>query len=356
MSQLDADHSLTTATSLSDTEPSSDPETNLETVFPEDDVLLPTAPPAGTPGLTRRPGPRLDANGFPIAHWLTDKAIQSRARREAERVPSEVYYAALGQFFSDGWIKDVLLLVQSGKEATVYACEAHPGTGLSMLAAKVYRPVGVRHNRNPQAAYDEASLRRSFESKVKVRTFSWDARYREGRTIGDSRLRRAFERRTRTGVEVQNNTWARSEYETLKRLHAVGADVPQPLAQHGNAVLMQYLGDADGPAPSLQGVQLSKDRAPALFHRVIQNIALWLECGLVHADLSSHNLLYWQGRVVAIDFPQAVDAFTNPHAFDFLRRDVTNVCKYFSRFGLHDECSDPDSLAWSLWEGTLDIG
>ena len=120
--------------------------------------------------------------------WLTDKAVQARARREDERVPSEVYYAALGQFFSDGWIKDVQMLVQSGKEATVYCCEAQPGTGHALLAAKVYRPAGVRHNRNPQAAYDEASLRRTFESKVKVRTFAWDARYREGRTIGDSRF------------------------------------------------------------------------------------------------------------------------------------------------------------------------
>jgi RIO kinase 1 len=318
-----------------------DPETQSST-----DALLPEETASASVDLSDAAAP------FSVPHWLTDKSLQARARREDERVPSEVYYAALGQFFSDGWIKDVQMLVQSGKEATVYCCEAQPGTGYGLLAAKVYRPAGVRHNRNPQAAYDEASLRRSFESKVKVRTFTWDARYREGRTIGDSRLRRAFERRTRTGIEVQNNTWARSEYETLRRLHTAHADVPKPLAQAGNAVLMEYLGDADEPAPSLQGVQLPKEQAPELFQRVIENIALWLECGLVHADLSSHNLLYWQERIVAIDFPQAVDAFMNPHAFDFLRRDVGNVCKYFARYSVAEGCDDPETLAWSLWEGT----
>lgn len=35
-----------------------------------------------------------------------------------------------------------------------------------------------------------------------------------------------------------------------------------------------------------------------------------------------------------IDFPQAVDVTVNPHAFDFLYRDVTNVCAWFGREGI----------------------
>jgi RIO kinase 1 len=283
-----------------------------------------------------------------LPHWLTDKVRQERSRRAAERVPGQIYHAALGPFFSNGWIQDVLLLVKSGKEATVYACRANPSTGYALLAAKAYRPVGIKHNRNPQAAYDEADLRRSFERKVKVRTFTWDARYREGRTIGDSRLRRAFERRTRTGRDVQNTTWARSEYETMARLHAAGADVPRPLAQSGNAVLMEYVGDEDGPAPGLNAATLPREDAKRLFWRVIDNVALWRRCGVVHADLSAYNLLYWQGGIVAIDFPQAVDAAVNPHAFTFLVRDVTNVCRHFARYGISE---DPELLAWDIWEG-----
>jgi len=283
-----------------------------------------------------------------LPHWLTEKAHRTRAARADERVPAHVYYPALGPFFSNGWITDVNLLVKSGKEATVYCCNAAPSTGHTLLAAKLYRPVGVKHNRNPQAAYDEASLRHSFERKVKVRTFTWDSRYREGRSIGDSRLRRAYERGTRTGREVQNSSWARSEYETLQKLHAAGADVPRPLAQGGNAMLMEYLGDTDGPAPPLYEAQLPRAEAAPLFWRVIRNIALWLECGFVHADLSAYNLLYWNNVVIAIDFPQAVDVVLNPHAFDFLTRDVTNVCSHFARYGLS---VDPQTLAWDLWQG-----
>ncbi len=294
-------------------------------------------------------GPRAEElDPLNLPRWLTEKTRRERALRADERVPAHVYYPALGQFFSDGWISDVRLLVQSGKEATVYCCDANPSSGYSLVAAKVYRPVGVKHNKNPQAAYDEASLRHTFERKVKVRTFTWDARYREGRGIQDARLRRAYENHSRTGREVQNTTWARAEYETLRRLYGAGAAVPRPLAQAGNAVLMEFCGDEDGPAPALYAAALPRADAERLFWSVIENIALWLRCGLVHADLSAYNLLYWRGGITAIDFPQAVDAAVNPHAFEFLVRDVTNVCRHFGRYGVS---VDPEPLAYDLWEG-----
>ena len=57
-----------------------------------------------------------------------------------------------------------------------------------------------------------------------------------------------------------------------------------------------------------------------------------------------------RGRVVAIDFPQAVDADANPHAFDFLRRDVGNVCRHFARYGVP---ADPEEITLRLWEGSI---
>ena len=52
---------------------------------------------------------------------------------------------------------------------------------------------------------------------------------------------------------------------------------------------------------------------------------------IVHGDLSAYNMLWWQGRLVIIDFPQSVDAFANPHAPDLLHRDLRNVHEWFSR-------------------------
>ena len=55
---------------------------------------------------------------------------------------------------------------------------------------------------------------------------------------------------------------------------------------------------------------------------------------VVHADLSVYNLLWWRGRLVIIDFPQAVDAVTNVDAVDLLHRDVLNVATWFGRHGV----------------------
>src|SRR5260370_31846427 len=63
--------------------------------------------------------------------------------------------AALDSFFAQGLITEVLYTVKSGKEATVYCCQAHPSTGAKLLAAKVYRPRNHRSFKN-DAVYPEA--------------------------------------------------------------------------------------------------------------------------------------------------------------------------------------------------------
>jgi len=42
-------------------------------------------------------------------------------------------------------------------------------------------------------------------------------------------------------------------------------------------------------------------------------------------------MLWWKGRLVIIDFPQAVDSFNNPFAPDLLYRDLQNVQNWFER-------------------------
>ncbi len=54
----------------------------------------------------------------------------------------------------------------------------------------------------------------------------------------------------------------------------------------------------------------------------------------MHADLSTYNLLWWDGRLVMIDLPQAVEFTTNPDAFELLHRDVSNVAEWFTRRGV----------------------
>jgi len=238
---------------------------------------------------------------------------------------------ALSGFYYDKLIDDVLRAVKGGKEASVYVCRAHPSTGVEHLAAKIYRPRMFRSLKN-------------------------DAMYREGRGIigeegktvkaRDKRVQRAVHKMTRFGHELRIGSWIGHEFETLKLLHAAGVDIPRPYACANNAIVMAYLGDDASPAPTLNHVALEPGEVRPLFDRVMRNVELMLTHHRVHADLSAYNVLYWDGDITLIDFPQAVDPRENPHARTLLQRDVERVCQYFNRYGVK---ADPGALARGLW-------
>lgn len=232
-----------------------------------------------------------------------------------------IQLSSLGTFYDDRLITDVPSIVKSGKEATVYCCRAHPSTGTKFLAAKVYRS-------------------RQF------RSFKNDAVYREGRVILDERIRRAIKKKTQIGRDVQFASWVEHEFQTLSLLHAAGADVPIPLAQSGPAILMEYVGDYQLPAPMLKNVSLEPAEVQPLFELLMSNVELWLGCNIVHADLSAYNILYWRGSIKVIDFPQSVDARFNSNAYFFLARDIDKLCRYFARY---DVQVNPSQLAEELW-------
>lgn len=232
-----------------------------------------------------------------------------------------IHVPSLDAFRADNLISDVIGVVKSGKEATVYCCKAQPSTGAKLLAAKVYR-------------------------SREGRSFKNDAVYQQGRVIVDARSRRAFRKKTAHGRRVQSGGWVASEAETLNLLHDAGADVPRLVAQSGSAILMEYIGDEESAAPMLKNASLEPDRARAAFDAVMRNVELFLSCDRIHADLSAFNILYWEGAVKIIDFPQAVDPFLNPSAFSLLARDIENVCAYFARTGVRANAS---RLAADLW-------
>ncbi|HEX6543558.1 MAG TPA: RIO1 family regulatory kinase/ATPase, partial [Ktedonobacterales bacterium] len=197
--------------------------------------------------------------------------------------------SSLETFYEDDLITDVLAVVSSGKEATVYCCAAHPATGREYVAAKVYRPRMFRSLRN--------------DAVYRVSRPQVDAQGREGR--GAKRWN-ATAKESERGRAARISAWIRYEYETQVMLYNAGSDVPRPLAQSGNAVLMEYIGGGPGtPAPLLREVSLEREEARPLFERVLRNIELWLAYNRVHGDLSPYNMLYWDGAITMIDFAQA---------------------------------------------------
>jgi RIO kinase 1 len=122
-------------------------------------------------------------------------------------------------------------------------------------------------------------------------------------------------------------------------------DVPRPYARQ-HAILMAYIGDASTPAPTLNGIVLEPGEAPRLFERILRNVSLMLEHRRIHADLSAYNILYWEGDIWLIDFPQAIDPDENRNAYRIFERDITRVCEYFVHQGV--VCA-PRRIAADLW-------
>jgi RIO kinase 1 len=107
--------------------------------------------------------------------------------------------------------------------------------------------------------------------------------------------------------------------------------VPDPERVLDNVLVMEYIGDESRPAPTLREVAL--EDPGAVYEDVVANLKAIRKSGLVHADLSEYNFLWWQDRVVVIDVGQAVP-LDHPHADEWFRRDVTNVARFFKRLGV----------------------
>lgn len=236
---------------------------------------------------------------------------------------------SLGNFYEQQWFSDVLRLVKGGKEATVYQCLGNTHTGARLLAAKIYRPRMFRNLRKDHI-YREGRA-------------SLDA---NGNEITEDGMLNAIRKRSAYGLHLAHTSWLAYEYKALQVLHAAGGDVPAVYASDDNCILMEYIGGEELAAPTLSEVELEREEARALFGRVLNNIKLMLANDLVHADLSAYNILYWQGEIKLIDFPQVIDPDQNRNAYKIFERDVIRVCDYFARQGVP---SGPRRIAADLW-------
>jgi RIO kinase 1 len=248
---------------------------------------------------------------------------------KASRHEREWINNSLGNFYDEHWLDDVIRLLKGGKEASVYLCMGNETTQASHLAAKVYRPRMFRQLRK-------------------------DHQYREGRTdldasgnqITEDGMLQAMRSKSKYGLELLHTSWIEYEYQALADLHVAGGNVPRPYARGHNAILMEYIGDLNQTAPLLVDVQLEASEAQRLFDRLLCNIEIMLSQEWVHGDLSAYNILYWDGGITLIDFPQVVSPQGNSSAYQIFERDVLRVCEYFARQAV---VVRPHQLAADLW-------
>ena len=217
-------------------------------------------------------------------------------------------------------------VLKTGKEADVSLVERTLGDQTNLLAAKRYRDTKHRQFRN-------------------------DASYRASKVRTNTREERAAEKQTRFGSSVRAQTWAANEMARLTRLWAIGVRVPYPVQRLGTEVLLEYIGDAEHMAPRLVNAGGSRREMDSLCDQAVEALRKMTWDGLVHADLSPYNVLVWQGELVVIDLPQAVDLDDNPNAYDFLQRDVANLLGWFAKRGVD---VDPTSVFNDLLDLAFD--
>ena len=195
----------------------------------------------------------------------------------------------LGTFFD----YEQLIPVSVGKEANVFAVPKKTGKGFVIV--KIYRLETCDFNR----MYDYIKS---------------DPRYLN---LKNKRRDVVF-------------AWCQREYRNLFAAREAHMNAPTPIHLLKNILVMEFIGD-DIPASKL------KDCLPKnmkhFFDETINGIKNFYRAGFVHGDLSQFNILNHNEMPVFIDFSQATN-IKNFNAEAWLRRDVKNVCGFFSKSGL----------------------
>jgi len=166
------------------------------------------------------------------------------------------------------------------------------------------------------------------------RLFHRDAGYHEGRRVRRSREMRAMARRTEFGKELLSGQWALAEFEALGALWDLGLPVPYPVQLDDREMLMEFIGPTGEAAPRLAQTRPPAGLLPELFEQLRSAMLTLARRGWAHGDLSPYNVLLDGERLVIIDWPQIVDIIGNPRGFEFLERDVANMCRWFTTRGL----------------------
>jgi RIO kinase 1 len=230
--------------------------------------------------------------------------------------------------------------LKSGKEAEIFLLERRfEHSGPRLLAHKRYR---IRFPGKDELRAEGFSNATSFRRH---------AMYREGWLLG-ARDRRALAagNKSRHGLELSSALWPMQEWAMIRRAWEAGVSVPYPVEQTEDGLLMEYIGDESGAAPKLVQARLGTDELASAWSQLTDALRSLTTDGLVHADLSAYNLLWWNGRLVVIDLPQAVEFTSNPDAFELLHRDVSNVGEWFGKRGVAVDVeavyADLVSVAW----------
>ena len=232
---------------------------------------------------------------------LRIKEVDSEERKIYAEVLDARTLKTLYKLSAKGYIKAMGGVVSTGKEANVFYADGHFDGKDVAMAVKIYR----------------------------IETSEFDRM--DEYLFGDKR----FDMR-RISPKEKVFVWTEKEFRNLERASEAGVSVPEPYTYMRNVILMEFIGEDETPAPTLVelGKQLKELDVEAIFEDVLRNVKrLYRRAELVHADLSEYNIMLLD-RPYLIDMGQAV-LIDHPLASSYLRRDVRNLVRFFSKFGVN---------------------
>ncbi|KAG5671512.1 hypothetical protein PVAND_001706 [Polypedilum vanderplanki] len=219
-------------------------------------------------------------------------------RATAEQVMDPRTRMILFKLLNRGFITEINGCISTGKEANVYHCTNKFG---DEYAIKIY--------------------------KTSILVFKDRDKY----VTGEFRFRHGY---CKSNPRKMVRTWAEKEMRNLCRMHKNNLPVPEPILLKSHVLIMTFMGTDGYPAPKLKDVELSTSKARELYRECVVLVwRLYNIVKLVHADLSEFNMLYHNDSVVIIDVSQSVEQ-EHPQAFEFLRKDCTNISDFFRRKGV----------------------
>ncbi len=216
----------------------------------------------------------------------------SDQRKSFEEVFDRATLLAVEELVSRKDLSDLFGVVNSGKEARVYY--GIDGAG-KPVAVKIY-------------------LTSTAEFKKRMGYIAGDRRF--GRLPSNSR----------EAIYL----WVRKEFKNLQLAESAGVRVPQPFAFYRNILVMEYIGIPPDPARTFAESEVDQGDYDWTFRTIG---TLYAKGKLVHADLSEFNIFKNGTERVLFDMGSAVLS-SHPQAEEFLRRDVSNMVRFFRKRGV----------------------
>ncbi len=231
---------------------------------------------------------------------LRIKDVDSEERKIYAEVLDSRTLKTLYKLSAKGYIKALGGVVSTGKEANVFYADGHINGRDVAMAVKIYR--------------------------IETSEFYKMDEY----LFGDKR----FDMRRISPKEIVF-IWTEKEFRNLERAKEANVNVPEPYVYMKNVILMEFIGEDEIPAPTLFeiGKELKEMDVEGIFEEVLKNVKrLYKKAELVHADLSEYNIMFLD-KPYLIDMGQAV-LIDHPRAIEYLKRDLRNLIRFFSKFGV----------------------